>query len=79
MKQIYIKSEDFRDKAWGIARLDDHTELVLEMTHGYSDLYYRDADTKELLTEEIFFEEPDHKAINDYCRNVHEIEFVSSH
>lgn len=77
--KVYIKSEDFRDKAWGIYKIDDETELVLEMTHGYSDLYYRNAKTHDVLTEELFFEEPDRNRINDYCRKMHGIEFVTTH
>lgn len=76
MRRIHIEAEDFRDKAWGVADLYDGTELVLEMTHGYSSLYYRDAVSKKVLTEELFFEEPNHKAINAYCRCMHNVEFV---
>lgn len=77
--KVYIKAEDFRDKAWGIYRIDDETELVLEMTHGYSDLYYRNAKTHDVLMEELFFEEPDRNRINEYCREMYKIEFVTTH
>lgn len=76
-KKVYIKAEDFRDKAWGVYSLDDEYDLVLEMTHGYSDLYFAKKGEREAITEEIFFEEPGRERINEYCRKMYGIEFVT--
>lgn len=75
-KQIHIRAESFRDKAWGIAQINDEVELVLEMTCGYSDLYYRDTATKDKMGEDIFLEEPNHRNINKFCIKVHNIKFI---
>ena len=77
IKQYIIHAEDFRDKAWGVAPINEHTELVLEMSEGYSDLYYRDPVSKMPITENIFFEMPGRKEINEYCRETHNLEFVT--
>lgn len=79
MRQILVVAEDYADRAWGIAEIDDKTELVLEMNGGYSDLYYRNAKTKRMTTDYIFFEEPSHKNINEYCSKMHDLIFVNDY
>lgn len=74
-KKVYIKAEDFRDKAWGIYPVDDEHDLVLEMTDGYSDLYLADKGKREPCTEEFFYEEEGRERINKYCRNNYGVEF----
>lgn len=76
MEKVYVKAEDFRDKAWGIYPIDDDVDLVLEMTHGYSDLYFAKKGEREAMMEEIFFEEPGRERINEYCRKNFGVEFV---
>ena len=76
MVKVKVQAEDFRDKAWGIYPIDDEFDLVLEMTHGYSDLYISKKGCREAYTDEIFFEEPSRKNINEYCKANFEVEFV---
>ena len=76
MTKVYVQAEDFRDKAWGIYPLDDEFDLVLEMTKGYSDLYISKKGCREAYTDEIFFEEPGHDNINEYCRKNFGVEFI---
>lgn len=70
MKIVPIISEDYRDKAWGIADLNNGKELVLEMTCGYSDLYFRNAVTKQKGMV-LFEEETGHGKINEYCERMY--------
>ena len=77
VQTIYVKAEDFRDKAWGVYPINDEFDLVLEMTHGYSDLYYSMRGTRQAMSDEVFFEEPSLDNINEWCRKMHQIEFIN--
>ena len=72
LKQILIKADNFRDHAIGIADLGDR-KLVLEMNHGYCDLYLKDRNGN--VIEELDFENPSKKSINLIARR-YGVEFV---
>lgn len=74
LQTIYVKADDFRDHAMGVYTLDQYTDVVLEMTYGYSDLYLRNHQTGEVV-ECLFSEEPSKKSINEYCESIYGIRF----